>query len=259
MRIVVIGTGNVAYHLIQAFSKSNVSIFVHARNKTALGLLQLEFPSITVLENYDLTTLEADLVIISVKDDALNNVFVQYTYSTKTLVVHTSGTQIIANKTHHLNIGVFYPLQTFSRASNVQWTNTPLLIEAHSDQNLTVLEQAAQQIHAPFFETNTEQRKYIHLAAVLTSNFTNHLLGKAATLLENQSIDYHILQPLVEATIKKAFTAQPFSVQTGPAIRNDSLTIEKHLALLREDTLLQNIYSNLTESIQKTGNLDTNL
>jgi len=259
MRIVIIGTGNVAYHLIQAFNKSTATLFVHARNKSALDLFKLEFLSITILSSSDLTSLHADLVIISVKDDVLNEVFERYTYSAETLVVHTSGTQVFEPTTLHQNIGVFYPLQTFSKASVVQWNTTPMLIEATSNGNLELLERAATLLHAPHFETDTKQRKYIHLAAVLTSNFANHLLGKASALLKKQSIDYHILQPLVEATIKKAFTKHPFDVQTGPAIRNDTLTIEKHLSLLKEDPLLQNIYSNLTESIQKTGNLDTNL
>lgn len=258
MRIVVIGSGNVAYHLIQAFCKTNATLFVHARNKTALDLLKEEFPSVSILSNYDLTAIDADLVLLSVKDDALNAVFEQYTYAPQTLVAHTSGTQTLTSTNLHQNIGVFYPLQTFSRSSIVHWNNTPLLIESVSETSVQKLEAAATILQAPYFETNTEQRKYIHLAAVLTSNFANHLLGKAATLLQEQSIDYHILQSLVEATIKKAFTKHPFEVQTGPAIRNDDSTINKHLSLLQSDTLLQKIYTDLTESIQKTTNLDTN-
>ncbi len=259
MRIVVIGTGNVAFHLIQAFSKSTASIFVHGRNKTALKLLYGEFPSITILSDHDLTPLNADLVIISVKDDVINDVLTQYVYSGASLVVHTSGTQTFTNTAHHSNLGVFYPLQTFSRTSIVQWHNTPLLIDASSENNLQILEKAAGLLHAPYFETNAEQRRYIHLAAVLTSNFANHLLGQAATLLQKHSIDYHILQPLVEATIRKAFTKHPYEVQTGPAIRNDQSTLDKHLALLINEPLLQKIYNNISESIQKTGNLETNL
>ena len=259
MKIAIIGSGNVAYHLIKALSQSAASLFVHARNTSALRILKLEFPSITLLSTYDLTSIDADIIIISVKDDVLNDVFQQYTYSAKTLIVHTSGTQTLENGSLHQHIGVFYPLQTFSRANIVQWTNTPILIEANSDQNLELLESAAKLLSAPYFETNTEQRKYIHLAAVLTSNFANHLIGKAASILEKQSIDYHILQPLVEATIKKAFATHPFEVQTGPAIRNDVSTINKHVILLKEDRILQNIYENVSESIQKTGNLDTNL
>ena len=258
MKIVVIGSGNVAYHLIQAFSKAGATLFVHARNKEALDSLQLEFPSITILSSYDLTDLDADLVLISVKDDVLNQVFEQYTYAPQTLVAHTSGTQSLTHTGFHQNVGVFYPLQTFSRASVVRWNNTPLLIEASSEEAIQKLEQAAAILQAPYFETDAEQRKYIHLAAVLTSNFANHLLGKAATMLKEHSIDYHILQPLVEATIQKAFTKHPFEVQTGPAIRNDDSTVKKHLSLIQSDSLLQKIYSDITESIQKTSNLDTN-
>ncbi|ABG60552.1 Rossmann-like and DUF2520 domain-containing protein [Cytophaga hutchinsonii] len=258
MRIVVIGSGNVAYHLIQAFyTAADVTLFVHARNKAALDVLKREFPALTILSTHDLTSINADLILISVKDDVLNAVFEQYSYARETLVAHTSGTQILQNTGFHQNVGVFYPLQTFSRTSNVRWNNTPILIEAGSEAAIQVLEQAAALLHAPYFETDTEQRKYIHLAAVLTSNFANHLLGKAATILQQKSIDYHILQPLVEATIQKAFTKHPVEVQTGPAVRKDVLTMEKHLSLLKEDALLQNIYRNISESIDKTGNLES--
>ncbi|WP_018343279.1 Rossmann-like and DUF2520 domain-containing protein [Cytophaga aurantiaca] len=258
MRIVIIGSGNVACHLIQAFCKTNATLFVHARNATALDELKSEFPSVTILSDFNLTKTDADLVLISVKDNALNAVFQQYTYAPKTLVAHTSGTQIIENTGFHQNAGVFYPLQTFSKASIVNWKNTPMLIEASSEEGIQKLEQAAALLQAPYFETNAEQRKYIHLTAVLTSNFTNHLLGKAAEILKEHVVDYHILQPLVEATVKKAFAKHPFEVQTGPALRNDTSTINKHLSLLQSDTLLQKIYTDLTESIQKTSNLDTN-
>ena len=258
MKIVVIGSGNVAYHLIYALCKAGATLFVHARNHEVLQGFKHKFPSITILSTYDLTALDADLVLISVKDDALNSVFEQYTYAPQILVAHTSGTQIITNTSFHQNVGVCYPLQTFSKSSNVRWNNTPLLIEATSEEAIQKLEQAATLLEAPYFETNAEQRKYIHLAAVLTSNFANHLLGKAATLLKEHSIDYHILQPIVEATIHKAFTKHPFKVQTGPAIRNDDSTINKHLSLLQSDTLLQKIYTDITESIQKTSNLDAN-
>jgi predicted short-subunit dehydrogenase-like oxidoreductase (DUF2520 family) len=257
MRIVIIGSGNVAYHLIQAFCKANATIFVHGRNSSSLDLLKLEFPTITVLTNYNLTTIDVDLALISVKDDVLNNVFEQYLYEPKTLVAHTSGNQTIHSNLLHQKIGIFYPLQTFSKSNPIEWNTTPILIETSSEGEMHILEKAATLIRAPFFETDEKQRKAIHVAAVLTSNFANHLIGKAAAFLKNQDIDYHILQPLVIETIRKAFENNPFDVQTGPAIRNDRLTITQHLEQLRSDTLLQKIYTDITESIQKTSNLDT--
>lgn len=258
MRIVIIGSGNVAYHLIQAFCKTDAILFVHARNAAALDQLKSAFPSVTILSDFDLTKIDADLVLISVKDDAVNTVFQHYSYAPHTLVAHTSGTQTIENTGFHQNVGVFYPLQTFSRASSVNWKNTPMLIEASSEEGIQKLEQTAALLQAPYFETDAKQRKYIHLTAVLTSNFTNHLLGKAAEILKEHAVDYHILQPLIEATVKKAFTKHPFEVQTGPALRKDDSTISKHRSLLQTDKLLQKIYTDLTESIQKTSNLDTN-
>ena len=259
MKIVVIGAGNVATHLAKAIYAANVEVTqvwsYHNENAQALAN-QINAKAIASLSEIDL---DANICLISIKDDAIADIANQLKHF-KGVIAHTSGAvNLDVFESQFENYGVFYPLQTFSKASVVQWNTTPMLIEATSNGNLELLERAATLLHAPHFETDTKQRKYIHLTAVLTSNFANHLLGKASALLEKQSIDYHILQPLVEATIKKAFTKHPFDVQTGPAIRNDTLTIEKHLSLLQEDPLLQNIYSNLTESIQKTGNLDTNL
>jgi predicted short-subunit dehydrogenase-like oxidoreductase (DUF2520 family) len=257
MKIVIIGSGNVAYHLIKGLSKSAVDVFVHARNHTALELFKLEFENISILTDYDLRAVQADVVLICVKDDAMNLVVSAYTLSETSLVAHTSGTQTFDASNKHPNKGVFYPLQTFSKSNEVHWNKTPILIEATTEQGIELLEQTAQHLYAPYFETNTEQRKAIHLAAVLTSNFANHLIGKAAELLHMQSVDYHILQPLLEETIRKAFANNPFDVQTGPAIRADVSTIQGHRELLKKDVLLQKIYADITESIQKTITLDT--
>lgn len=258
MRIGIIGSGNVAYHLIRVCVQSGASIFVHARNQLKLADLKSEFPTITCLESADFTALDIDLVLISVKDDALNTVFNSFTYHPNTLVVHTSGNQVIQPNGRHSNVGVFYPLQTFSKSNPIDWNTTPILIEAGSEVGIDLLEKAATLIHAPFFETNKDQRKAIHVAAVLASNFVNHLIGKADSFLKSQDVDYHILQPLVKETIRKAFANPPFDVQTGPAIRHDRLTLAQHLKQLDADPLLQKIYTDITESIQKTSNLDTN-
>ncbi len=257
MKIVIIGSGNVAYHFIKGFSKSTAQLFVHARNRAALDLLKLEFDGITILTSPDLRTLQADVVLMCVKDDALNAAVSSYTFSDSCLVAHTSGTQTFDQSKQLSKHGVFYPLQTFSKSNEVHWHKTPILIEATSEAGIALLEQTAQCLYAPYFETNTEQRKAIHVAAVLTSNFANHLIGKAAELLQPHSVDYHILQPLLEETIRKAFANNPFDVQTGPAVRQDVSTIQRHQELLKSDALLQKIYADITESIQKTITLDT--
>lgn len=258
MKVVIVGSGNVAYHLVQVLVKTDAAIFIHARNKTQLDLLREAFPSIHILTSTDLVELEPSLVMLCVKDDVLEEVFSSYTYATSTLVAHTSGTQSIFSKGVHTHVGVCYPLQTFTKNQPVDWKRIPLLIESNTDKGIRTLEEFATYIEAPYFETNQAQRQAIHLTAVFTSNFTNHLIGKADAYLEANAIDYHILQPLIEETIRKAFSNKPFEVQTGPASRNDVQTIQKHLQLLQSDGVMKKIYVDITESIQKTSNLDSN-
>ena len=256
MNIVIIGTGNVAYHLIKGFyTAKSATLFLHGRNTQDISDLKTQFPHIHILDSYKLTETEADLILICVKDDVLNDVFQQYTYPPKAVVAHTSGSQKITINPNHTSIAVFYPLQTFSKKIPLNWSKTPVLIEAFSPDAYVTLEKAAGILGAPFFETNEYQRSSIHLAAVITSNFINHLIGKAEQLLHTDDIDYHILQPLIEETIQKAFVNHPFNVQTGPAIRNDQSILQKHLKQLDSDIGLQKIYSDISESIQKTGNL----
>jgi len=258
MNIVIIGTGNVAFHLIKGFyTTESVTLFLHGRNTQDISDLKTQFPRIHVLTSYNLIETEADLVLICVKDDVLNDVFLQYTYQEKTVVAHTSGSQKIKINPNHISVAVFYPLQTFSKKIPLNWSKTPVLIEAFSPDAYVTLEKTAGILGAPFFETNEYQRSRIHLAAVITSNFINHLIGKAEQLLHGDDIDYHILQPLVEETMRKAFVNHPFNVQTGPAIRNDQSILQKHLQQLNSDVILQKIYTDISESIQKTGNLDS--
>jgi predicted short-subunit dehydrogenase-like oxidoreductase (DUF2520 family) len=258
MNIVIIGTGNVAFHLIKGFyTVESITLFLQGRNTQDVSDLKTQFPHIQIHTSLNLIETKADLVLICVKDDVLNDVFLQYTYPVKAVVAHTSGSQKITVNPNHTSLAIFYPLQTFSKKIPLNWFKTPVLIEAFSPDAYLILEKAAGILGAPFFETNEHQRSRIHLAAVITSNFINHLIGKAEQLLHTDDIDYHILQPLIEETIRKAFVNHPFNVQTGPAIRNDQSILQKHLQQLSRDIILQKIYTDITESIRKTGNLDS--
>ncbi|MBC7451341.1 MAG: DUF2520 domain-containing protein [Cytophagales bacterium] len=258
MKIAIIGTGNVAYHLIRKFSESeSIVLYVLGRNKDSLLGLQQEFPNLRLLSGYSLEHIHVDLILICVKDDSLNAVFHQYRFPNYAVVAHTSGSQFLEQPSHHPFNGVFYPLQSFSKQIPLNWSKTPMLLEAASENAYKILEKAASLLGAPTFEVNQQQRFRIHMAAVITSNFINHLIGKAEELLQKDQIDYHILQPLIEETIRKAFISHPSEVQTGPAIRQDETILNKHLIALENDEALQKIYTDMTKSIQKTGNLDS--
>jgi predicted short-subunit dehydrogenase-like oxidoreductase (DUF2520 family) len=98
-------------------------------------------------------------------------------------------------------------------------------------------------------ELDSEKRLYLHLAAVIANNFTNHLLAQSEKILKLQQLPFDLLKPLVEETVKKAFEGSPFKNQTGPAVRNDQTTIQKHLEMLSEDEKLRELYQIITAHI----------
>ncbi|MBF4467380.1 Rossmann-like and DUF2520 domain-containing protein [Flavobacterium sp. LC2016-12] len=249
IQITIIGSGNVAQHLIKAFSKSEaVEIAqVFSRKKEKLSSL-IEFDKI--VSNYE-NLKEADLYIIAVTDNAIAEVSQQLPFNNQ-LVVHTSGTASIETLDDKNRKGVFYPLQTFSKNKEIDFSIIPICLEADNTFDFRVLETVAKSISKAVFPINSEQRKALHVAAVFVNNFTNHLYQIGQEICEENQVSFDILKPLIQETAEKIKTLEPIDAQTGPAKRNDSSTIEAHLEYLTNENQ-KNIYKILTQSIQHNG------
>jgi predicted short-subunit dehydrogenase-like oxidoreductase (DUF2520 family) len=249
IKITLIGSGNVAQHLIKAFSKSELVEIaqVFSRKKETLASL-IEFDKI-VDDFQDLK--EADLYIIAVTDNAISEVSAQLPFNNQ-LVVHTSGTASIDTLDAKNRKGVFYPLQTFSKNKDVDFSVIPICLEAENTFDFRVLDTVAKSISKAVFPINSEQRKALHVAAVFVNNFTNHLYQIGQEICEENKVPFEILKPLIQETADKINTLNPTEAQTGPAKRNDSTTIEAHLEYLTNENQ-KNIYKILTQSIQNNG------
>jgi predicted short-subunit dehydrogenase-like oxidoreductase (DUF2520 family) len=249
IKITLIGSGNVAQHLIKAFAKSELVEIaqVFSRKKETLASL-IEFDKI-VDDFQDLK--EADLYIIAVTDNAITEVSVQLPFINQ-LVVHTSGTASIETLDDKNRKGVFYPLQTFSKNKDVDFSVIPICLEAENKFDFRVLDTVAKSISKAVFPINSEQRKALHVAAVFVNNFTNHLYQIGQEICEENKVPFEILKPLIQETADKINTLNPTDAQTGPAKRNDSTTIEAHLEYLTNKNQ-KNIYKILTQSIQNNG------
>jgi len=249
IKITLIGSGNVAQHLIKAFAKSELVeiVQVFSRKKETLASL-IEFDKI-VNDFQDLK--EADLYIIAVTDNAIAEVSAQLPFINQ-LVVHTSGTASIETLDDKNRKGVFYPLQTFSKNKDVDFSVIPICLEAENTFDFRVLDTVAKSISKAVFPINSEQRKALHVAAVFVNNFTNHLYQIGQEICEENKVPFEILKPLIQETADKINTLNPTDAQTGPAKRNDSTTIEAHLEYLTNENQ-KNIYKILTQSIQNNG------
>lgn len=256
-KVVFIGAGNVSTSLAYAFSKSGWDIAqVYSRTINSASALAKLY-STSAINNLSDIEPSADLYIIAVPDSFISEI-IDSIPSVNGIVVHTSGSTPLSvlPKLKSRGIGVFYPFQTFSRSRIVDLSNVPIFVEADSDDVLNFLTTIGKDLSHNVSYLNSEKRLLLHLSGVFACNFTNHILALTYRLANENGIDFKVLQPLVEETVVKAFTANPKDVQTGPAIRNDISTMNKHSELLGNfDEQLQRIYNELSLSIQKLGKL----
>lgn len=249
IKITVIGSGNVAQHLIKAFTKSEQIEIVQVFSRKKESVLNLVNADRIVTEFANLH--KSDLYIISVSDDAISEVSEQLPFKNQ-LVVHTSGTTSIDVLDSKNRKGVFYPLQTFSKAKSVDFSIIPICLEAENPEDYIILETIAKSISEAVFSISSEQRKSLHVSAVFVNNFTNHLYQIGQEICENNQVPFDILKPLILETADKIKFLSPADAQTGPAKRHDSTTIEAHLNYLTDENQ-RNIYKLLTQSIQHNG------
>ncbi|MFZ4106074.1 Rossmann-like and DUF2520 domain-containing protein [Flavobacterium sp.] len=249
--ISIIGSGNVAQHLISALYKAeNIELVqVYSRNpKTLSDLLD----TTKIVSDYKQLK-EVDLYLIAVSDDAIATVSVQLPFANK-LVVHTSGSVALEDLSATNRKGVFYPLQTFTKNKEVNFKEIPLCLEAQNETDLQLLKDVAFSISDRVFEITSEQRKPLHAAAVFVNNFVNHLYIIGNDICKEHNVPFEILKPLIKETANKIETLSPEKAQTGPAKRKDTTTINKHLAILT-DANQKEIYKILTKSIIDNGKL----
>lgn len=251
MRITLIGSGNVATHIGAALKNAGhhiVQVYSPNAHNAALLAYHIKAEPISDLQQIIPNT---DLFIISIKDDAIDEVASAIAIHQKP-IVHTSGAtplQVLLKYTDQA--GVFYPLQTFSKTREVDFRQVPMCIEGAYEDLAHELQQLAQTISNNVQYVNSEKRKILHLAAVFACNFPNYLYNAAQQLLAGHELDFNLLRPLITETAQKVEHQLPASVQTGPAIRNDNKTMLAHMELLQNDDMLRNIYALLSQAIIK--------
>lgn len=249
LKVVIIGSGNVAQHLIKAFLNSEKIELVqaYARNYQSLTHI-ISQDKITNALN---TITEADIYIIAVSDDAITEISSQLPFTDR-FVVHTSGSVSLQQLDNKNRRGVFYPLQTFSKNKEVDFSKIPLCIESEQNSDYKILEETAKSISPLLYTIDSKQRQALHVAAVFVNNFTNHMYTIGKQICDENTIPFAIFSPLIQETAAKIEQLTPIEAQTGPAKRKDEKTIEKHLDFLKDENQ-KAIYTLLTQSIQKTN------
>ena len=247
IKVTVLGSGNVGFHLINIFNNSK-KIKLHEWYSRSL-----KFDSRVNVINQIEELSESDIYVICVNDDSIAEVSDKILSEGK-LVVHTSGSTPynIIHKKHRR--GVFYPLQTFSKSQELNYSEIPICIEAENVDDINNLKNLSKLIGCKYYEINLEERKTLHLAAIISNNFTNFLFGLSKELTDAKNLDFNILKPLITETVNKIHKLDPIKAQTGPARRNDMNIMKMHENMLKNEEI-KSLYKIISKMIKvKYGN-----
>lgn len=245
----LVGSGRVASHLADALVKGGVTCSaLYSPTKSHATALAQKIGADTVDSIGQLVALPVDFVLIAVKDDAIGEVASHFPSDYNGVVLHTSGGTSLDALSPIRHRGVLYPMQTFSENRELVISEIPIFPEANTQKCQEVISRitnalGSRQVHY----LSSEERVKLHLASVFACNFVNHLYSISDEVLHDIELDFQLLGPLVKETLNKALSASPKEVQTGPAIRHDYRTIDRHLALLQGQS--REIYEVLTKSI----------
>ena len=251
MKIVLIGAGNVATRLGIALQKAGYPVLqVYSRTEESASALAAALSAdCTVVP--DEIRRDADLYIVALKDAVLRQLApVLVKGREQALFVHTAGSMPMDLwKGLAKRYGVLYPMQTFSKQREVDFSAVPFFIEASAPEEMELLRRMAVRLGSKVYEATSEQRRHLHLAAVFACNFANHMYALSSHILEKQGIPFEVMLPLIDETAAKVHELSPAQAQTGPAVRYDENVINKHLEMLAGEESLRKLYEKISKSI----------
>lgn len=252
MNVSFIGSGNLAWHLAPALDNLGYVVKeVYSRDPKHAAQLTARLYQAEVSKSLDFSGSPSRIFIIATNDDAISLVARDIVLPDDAILVHTSGSQPLSALDFAATekIGVFYPLQTFTRAAKISFRDVPIFVECVNESAGKVLMQLAGALSSKSRKIDSAERKSLHIAAVFASNFSNHMLTVAYDLMKTNKMDFEWLKPLINETYQKALNIGPPDAQTGPARRGDLLILDEHMEHLREDKDLAKLYEIVSQAI----------
>ena len=248
----IIGSGNLATSLAPALEQNGFVIgHVYGRTLKSAQRIADNLYQASATNSLDFSNSKSTVFLLAVADDAIEEMSRELVLPAKAVVAHTSGSinLSVLGYTASPNIGVFYPLQTFSRSKRVIFDDVPILIEGDNSFTRKVLLGMARKISNTVSESTSKQRRLIHLAAIFANNFTNAMLAQANELMQLAKKDLHLLGPLIEETINKSMALGPENAQTGPAARGDLEVLDEHIQMLENYPSKKETYQLISQQI----------
>lgn len=255
MELVFVGAGRVATHLAKALKEGGHRITAVYSRTMASATALADAVGATATDNIADLPLEADAYILSVKDSVLQDVIMRLREGReRQTFLHTAGSMPLTIFGDHQHCGVLYPMQTFSKEKDVDFSRVHIFIEGSNAATLSVARQIADTLTSHVHELSSDERRYLHLSAVFACNFANHCYALSAQIQEAHGLPFESMLPLIEETAQKVETMHPRDAQTGPAVRRDVNVMEAQRNLLADNQQMQQIYEIMSKSIQTLAN-----
>ena len=246
----IIGTGNTAWFMgMRLTAAGHTCTGVYGRRPEHAAALATALGTRTY-HNLHYIPGTNDCCIIAISDYAIAEVAAQLHF-TDTVLAHTAGAvdmEVLAGAAVHR--GVLWPVYSILKTDLPQHRNIPLVWEAGTAQAANVVLQLAGGISDIVYEADSEKRKWLHLSAVLSNNFTNHLYSICEELCKTHDVPFHILYPIICQTSERIINQSPAALQTGPARRGDTGTLHRHMDMLSSNPLWQEVYKSVSASIE---------
>jgi predicted short-subunit dehydrogenase-like oxidoreductase (DUF2520 family) len=250
-----IGAGNVAWHLAPALDNTEYAVReVYNRNTAGAAAIVDKLYEAEVKSSLDFSDSASRIFIMAVSDDAIPDVLEDLKLPEGAILVHTSGSQPLSvlNQAETPNVGVFYPLQTFTKGKKIELQDVPIFIESGNQETEKMLSAMGKAVSRKVLKISSEERKAVHVAAVFASNFTNHMFTIAQDIMDQNHLSFELLKPLILETLGKGLSAGPRQGQTGPARRGDLEILDRHMEFLSEDEAVAEIYKVISQHIVDT-------
>jgi predicted short-subunit dehydrogenase-like oxidoreductase (DUF2520 family) len=247
-----IGSGNLAWNLAPVLDNAGFVVKeVYSRNARHAELLTQRLYQAEVKATLDFSTSSSSIFFVAVNDDSIEEIAREIILPDEAILAHTSGSVPLTNLQFAAtpNIGVFYPLQTFTKGKKIDFRQIPVFIEGANDETEEILISLAKSISNQVRRITSNERKALHVAAVFASTFTNHMLTISKNIMEQNNLEYDWLKPLISETLNKSLQIGPEDAQTGPARRGDLEILETHLEFLKDDPSTAEVYKIISQHI----------
>lgn len=251
-KVAILGTGNVAWHLAPALEDAGHTVTeIYGRNFHQLSTLAKRLYTAEVKQDLDFSDSEAEIFILAVNDDAISVLADEVILPEESILVHTSGAVSldILGYSSASYTGIFYPLQTFTKEREIDFSEVPFLLESEDQETLQKLKKLAKSLSPLQYVIKSKDRMALHVAAVFASNFSNHMLRLAEEIMARKGLDFEMLKPLVIETISKSLELGAKKAQTGPALRSDFNTLDAHYQFLNYNEQVAEIYRLISQDI----------